>query len=237
MEIRKNKEQYMEELWRWLCETEETELSEMGEFFSARVDGYEEHMSVWGEAYRRFARLIPKGCGRILDLGCGTGLELDEIFKLYPEINVTGVDLCRDMLDRLEEKHRGRKLRTVCQDYFQYEMGENCQDVVISFESFHHFLPEKKEQLYRKIYRALRPGGVFLLCDYIACCQEEEDLLRNTFIERRKKWGIPPEQFVHFDIPLTLDHETGLLLEAGFQRAEGFDCVNGATFIRAGKEG
>ena len=33
-----------------------------------------------------------------MDLGCGTGLELEAIFEKFPEIHVTGVDLSWTML-------------------------------------------------------------------------------------------------------------------------------------------
>ena len=64
-------------------------LETMSDFFTARVDGYDEHMlrDVEGckEGYPLMASLIPTNTRRLLDLGCGTGLELDEIFKLYPK--------------------------------------------------------------------------------------------------------------------------------------------------------
>lgn len=53
-------------------------------------------------------------------------------------------------------------------------------DTAISFESLHHFQPAKKEGLFRKLYQALKPGGLYLECDYIACCAQEERLLMDV---------------------------------------------------------
>lgn len=230
--IRQDVETYMSNLKKWLKDTEDTVLEDMDSFFTQRIDGYEEHMSVWKKAYGRFADLLPKWCTNIVDLGCGTGLELDEIWKRNPDISVTGVDLSRRMLDELARKHPDKKLKTVCADYFQYEFGEDCHDGVISFESLHHFAPRKKQELYRRIYKGLGPGGVFLLGDYIACCEEEERLLRDACRMKRRRERIPEETFVHFDTPLTLEHELGLLAGAGFGKAEVVECVEGATIIR-----
>lgn len=235
MVIRENIEQYMLDLKKWLKETADERLEEMGAFFTDRLDGYEEHMSVWGRAYERFAELIPSEGRSILDLGCGTGLELDEIFKSHPNIEVTGVDLCQDMLDRLLQKHGDKRLKLVCQDYFEYDMGSECWDTVISFESLHHFLPDKKLMLYRNIYEGLHRGAHFLLGDYIACCDEEEMLLRQVCLEKRKRDGIPEGQFVHFDIPLTLGHETELLHKVGFGTVAAIDCIEGASLVCAVK--
>lgn len=239
--IRENIEEYMKELSRWLSETEDVPLEEMGAFFSARIDSYEEHMSVWKPAYEAFARLIPDSCKTLLDLGCGTGLELEEIFKLHPQIKVTGVDLCRDMLDKLLikwNKNGGpgdKRLKAACQDYFAYDMGTDRWDAVVSFESFHHFFQDKKTLLYKKIHRALVPGGAFVLGDYIACCDAEEKLLQGVYLEKRERFQIPDSQFVHFDIPLTLEHELEALREAGFAKAKAVDSIEGATLIVARK--
>ena len=43
-------------------------------------------------------------------MGCGTGLELDKIWQINPQIEVTGVDLCADMLDKLLAKHHDKPL-------------------------------------------------------------------------------------------------------------------------------
>lgn len=234
MEIRmESTEKYMQGLKKWLSDTSDTPLEEMSAFFSKRLEGYEQHMAVWEKSYQSFARLLPGKCHDILDLGCGTGLELDEIWQNNPEIAVTGVDLCRDMLDKLLEKHSGKQLVAVCGDYFQYDFGADKWDAVISFESLHHFLPECKKKLYQKVRHSLREGGIFLLGDYIACCEEEEELLRSTYLEKRKNSSIPEDRFVHFDIPLTLEHELKLLQDVGFSIEKIVDAPDEATIIKA----
>lgn len=227
-------EKYIKGLKQWLAETENDSVEEMADFFSARLEGYESHMkSVWEEDYRIFAEKLPKECGHILDLGCGTGLELDEIWKINPSLSVTGVDLCQGMLDKLLEKHSDKSFTAVCMDYFQYDFGTEKWDAVISFESLHHFERSKKAGLYKKVYQSLKKGGVFLLGDYTACCMEEEELLHQVYLEKRKKFHIPEEQFVHFDIPLTVEHELEILKEAGFSKIELPDEMKDASLFVA----
>ena len=212
----KSFEEYMQNLKQWLQDTADSPLEEMSDFFTKRLHDYEEHMSFWEKSYQIFAEILPLECHKILDLGCGTGLELDKIWQKNPDIDVTGVDLCQSMLNKLLKKHPDQRLTTVCQDYFQYDFGYGKWEAVISFESLHHFLPERKKELYQKICNSLKAGGVFILGDYIACCDEEEELLRSVYLKKRKHSAIPENCYVHFDIPLTLEHEKELLQDAGF---------------------
>ncbi len=231
--IRENIPQYLSELKAWLEDVKDAPLEEMCDFFHARLDGYEEHMQIWHDAYVHMAKILPENAKKILDLGCGTGLELDEIFRLRADVQATGVDLAESMLEQLKRKHP--QVETVCADYFACELGKSEYDAVISFESLHHFKPEKKQIVYDKAFAALKPGGIFLLADYIACCDEEETLLMQTCAERRARQRIDPETFVHFDTPLTAEHEMALFTAAGFVDVEVIACIEGATFIRGRK--
>ena len=104
------------------------ELEEMHAFFTTRADIYDAHMleEVEGcrEAYAELAQLLPKGCETLLDLGCGTGLELDGLFRLFPNLKVTGVDLTQAMLDKLLEKYPNKALTLICGDYCAVPFGQ-----------------------------------------------------------------------------------------------------------------
>ncbi|MCI8624086.1 MAG: class I SAM-dependent methyltransferase [Provencibacterium sp.] len=208
------------DLKNWLEETRDEPLEGMGAFFDARIDTYEQHMSPWKEHYRWMAELLPEGIETLLDVGCGSGLELDAIFDRFPQLQVTGIDLSTEMLMKLGEKHGARALTRICADYFSEELGENRFDAAVSFQTLHHFKPEKKRQLFSKLRRCLKPGGIYLECDYIAKTQAIEDLVFAESARRRERDGIAPDQFVHFDTPLTLDHEMQAMREAGFTRVE-----------------
>ena len=70
-------------------------LEKMDDFFAARLDGYDEHMlnDVVGckEGYSIVAAHSPSGTKNLLDLGCGTGLELEPIFARFPALSVAAV--------------------------------------------------------------------------------------------------------------------------------------------------
>ena len=196
-------------------------LERMDDFFAARVDGYDEHMraNIEGSSvfYAYTASLLPAGKGAcVLDLGCGTGLELEEYFRLNPEASVTGVDLSDAMLKALEAKFPDRTIRLVRGSYFDVPLGEGTYDAAVSVESLHHFPAGQKEGLYRKLHAALKEDGVFVLTDYFAESEELEKEYFENLAQLRKDQGLPEDEFFHYDTPLTVEHEAEVLRRAGF---------------------
>ncbi|QTE69012.1 class I SAM-dependent methyltransferase [Clostridiales bacterium] len=197
-------------------------LEKMDDFFAARVDGYDEHMrtNIEGASgfYAYTASLLPRAAGsRVLDLGCGTGLELEEYFRLCPDAAVTGIDLSDAMLQALKAKLGNRNIRLINASYFDEPLGEKAFDAAVSVESLHHFPAEKKEQLYTKLHAALEENGCFVLTDYFA---ESEDLEKEYFrnlAQLKQEQGLPDDVFFHYDTPLTVEHEMDVLRRAGFR--------------------
>ena len=199
-------------------------LEKMGAFFEARLDGYDAHMMTNIESAEEFypftARCLPREPGvKILDLGCGTGLELGEYFALNPTARVTGIDLAAGMLRALEEKFPERDVTLICGSYFDEPFGEGF-DGAVSVESLHHFTQAEKIPLYRKLRDALKDGGAFILTDYFSLTDEEEQYHRAELLRLKAQQGITDTGFYHYDTPLTVQHETDALLAAGFSTVE-----------------
>ena len=236
----------IERIERWLArETaptggEDAAPEEMGAFFDRRLDGYEAHQLSEIESAAAFyaftAELLPKESGvRILDLGCGTGLELDAYFRLNPDAKVTGVDLAPGMLRALGEKHPDKALTLIRGSYFDVPLGEDAFDAAVSVESLHHYSAEEKIPLYARLLRALRRGGNFILTDYFALSEEEEQRRRAELLRLKREAGAAADVIWHFDTPLTVEHEVGALFAAGFSAVQVLNHW-GATFtLRAEK--
>ena len=196
-------------------------LERMDDFFAARVNGYDEHMRTTIEGasdfYAYTASLLPAETGaRVLDLGCGTGLELEEYFRLNPEADVTGIDLSEEMLKALKEKLPDRRISLVLGSYFDVPFGEKMYDAAVSVESLHHFPAEQKEKLYAKLRASLKDNGFFVLTDYFAESEELEKEYFRNLKQLRAEQGLPEDEFFHYDTPLTADHEIRVLRQAGF---------------------
>ena len=118
---------------------------------------------------------------------------------------------------------------------FKYPFEESKYDAAMSFETLHHFKYEKKQQIYNKLYQTIKGGGYYLECDYIACCDEEEELCLESYDYKRKKNNVPEDVFIHIDIPLTLEHQIDLMKTAGFKAVNALYQNCGTVIIRAEK--
>ncbi len=200
-------------------------LEKMSDFFENRLEGYDEHMMTNIESADEFypftAGQLPDAeecC--VLDLGCGTGLELESYYLRCPSAKVTGIDLSRGMLEALRKKFSGKDISLVVGSYFDVPFGEDVFDAAVSVESLHHFTKTEKVPLYTKLCRALKKDGYFVLTDYFAMSDEEEQEYRQNLIALKAEQGINDDEFYHYDTPLTVKNETEALLEAGFSAVE-----------------
>ena len=215
-------------------------LERMDDFFTARIDGYDEHMksNIVGASlfYKFTASLLPViENAKVLDLGCGTGLELEEFFLVNPNAKVTGIDLTEAMLDSLKAKFPDKDITTICGSYFDVPFGDGIFDAAVSVESLHHFSKEEKIPLYAKLWQALKPDGYFILTDYFAETDEQETFFRQELIRLRKEQNLPDEVFYHYDTPLTVEHEKEALIAAGFTKVEVLNHWEATYTLKAGK--
>lgn len=192
---------------------------DMAEFFNSRATGYEQHMQEniedFGTFYRGIADALPHlpPSPSILDLGIGTGLELERLFERFPNARVTGIDLSEGMLTELASKSEAwtPNLTLIQGSFLDLDLGQEAYDAVISSMALHHWIPDVKRELYRRIRHALRPGGTFVNGDYTA--SEADSAKRLAEFAAR---GIHDRHQQHIDLPLEPRLERQLLEHAGF---------------------
>ncbi len=154
------------------------------------------HRSVpcYEEILRRQAQLAARYYrpdSRIYDLGCSIGnfaLRLCEEMQAE-DFAMVAVDNSPPMLQTFEERLANlpgkRDIRLVCDDICAAEL-DNASVVVINLTL--QFLPvEIRENLLRKIFNALLPGGVLLLTEKVVHEDSELSTLEQEFHYRFKK--------------------------------------------------
>ena len=116
--------------------------------------------NVEGDPWERFleelASRLPEGA-HVLDLGCGNG---DKLARLAEEFEVTGVDLSAEQLQLAGARVPEAKL--IHADFSELELVEESFDAVTAFYSIIHVPREAHAELFARILRWLKPGGLFL---------------------------------------------------------------------------
>ena len=213
----------------WINLAERNE--DMRSFFAEKASTYDE---VHGQPSLMDTKLtippvLPEDTKKLLDLGAGTGLELIAVFERFPDVKVTAIDITEEMLAELRKRPFASSVESICGDFFSVDFG-NGYDAVISSSALHHFDREEKARLYRKIFDALKPGGLFINADCIASSLEDEEFVFSEYRNNRAAYK-------HLDTPLYVGTEETLLREAGFTRFESTDLENPKyKRIIAGKE-
>ncbi len=97
--------------------SEDIEKTEtMAEFFDARAAGYDDYMRdyIFADTFTPFYQALSSPIEKtdealnILDLGCGTGLEIEALLQRAPYASITGVDVAENMLDLLRKRYATR---------------------------------------------------------------------------------------------------------------------------------
>ena len=109
-------------------------------------------------------RLQPKKGAEILDLACGHGRHFIELAKRG--YKVTGIDFSKHFIDiaKKDAKERDVKVNFICDDMRNLSFVGKFDIVINMFTSFGYFDDESDNELVlRKISRALKPNGKFLI--------------------------------------------------------------------------
>ncbi|MEZ4734543.1 MAG: class I SAM-dependent methyltransferase [Caldilineaceae bacterium] len=208
--------------------TEPTATPEpMAAFFDVRAAGYDDHMrnnvftdTTFSRFYGAIAAQIPETTEalQILDLGCGTGLEIELLLQRAPHALLTAVDLSAGMLALLAERYQAQRnqITLVADSYLTMPLGTQRYDYIISAMTIHHLLHEPKRQLYAKIYAALKPGGKYIEGDAVTTPAREAAFLAEY---TRQLEQAPPagDGAYHIDVPFSIETQRGLSLSVGFR--------------------
>jgi len=196
----------------------------MAAFFDARAATYESHMRATVKDFDGFygavARCVPETANRIeiLDLGCGSGLELATILVRAPHCRVTALDLSEEMLARLARTFAwaGPRIRCVQGSYLEWPIEAGRWDVILSVMSLHHLTRDEKARLYPVIRDGLAPGGRYVEGDYVVDPDEEVASLAVYEALRARHPRIAGGAY-HIDVPVSLSTQECLLSEAGLE--------------------
>ncbi len=178
------------------------------EFFNEKIDTYDDSHASFMTTKNAITDSLSPTTRKVLDLGAGTGLELIRLFEVYPTVEVTVIDISENMLAELRKRDFSNRVTTICGDFFETDFGSG-YDAVISTSALHHFTPEEKLVLYKKVRESLKVGGQFINCDKVSHTAEEQ-------AEGLYELEYRINDFKHVDAPLLPETEIELLTQSGF---------------------
>lgn len=148
----------------------------MVDLFVKQAKNYDFHDDIYGlYAHRLWVRSLLKVvkdfmAGRkkadMLDLACGTGFVTYNVAKRYENIDIDAFDISPDMLEvnkaRKEKMFPNRKI-SIWQGDAEVPFGENKYDIITVSFAYRNFA--NKNLATQNVYKALKPGGVFIIQD------------------------------------------------------------------------
>ncbi len=101
----------------------------------------------------------------VLDLGCGTGRLLNRLAENFLDLQAIGVDLSPQMLKEARETNQHHPRLIYTQGNAEcLPFADNQFDTVFNTISFLHY--PNPQQVFREVFRVLKPKGQFYLVDY-----------------------------------------------------------------------
>lgn len=162
--------------------------------------------------------------GKILDIGCGTGLPIAKYFS-DRNFSIIGIDISDKMLQTAKSNNI-KNTQFFLKDFFDFKSSETF-DGIIAWDSLFHFPKQQQKEIYGKVYNLLAPGGYFLFTHG----KEEDEHIGEMF----------GEQFYYSclskDFVLDLMNETGFEIKYAIENfAEGKDRRDWVVLAKKGSE-
>jgi SAM-dependent methyltransferase len=121
------------------------------------------------------AALVPPRAAVILDLGTGTGALAARCLQVARKGRIAGIDSDAAILAMAHRRLGGRA--ELIHDRFEIAVLPRADAVVASLALHHIFTQPRKMTVYRRVYHALRPGGILVIAD---CYPAAEESLRKA---------------------------------------------------------
>jgi tRNA (cmo5U34)-methyltransferase len=107
----------------------------------------------------------------VLDIGCGAGNNTLKLLQYVSPLDCDLVDLSRPMLNRAVERIAAVNtglIRSFQEDIRSVELPDERYDVILAAAVLHHLRDDQDwEQVFRKLYRLIVPGGSVWITDLV----------------------------------------------------------------------
>ena len=165
---------------------------------------------------------------RVLDLGAGTGLFAFLVSQRFPNAELTLCDISNAMLDEARNRFRNssNKVEYLAADY-SIEVIPGQYDLIISALSIHHLSDAEKEGLFKRLFRALNNGGLFINADQVLGeTAWTEETYRKAWLRQVKERGVSDSTLASALERMKEDKMSTLSRQLSWMKNAGFVDVN-----------
>lgn len=189
-------------------------------------------------------KVVPNN-GVVCDLGCSTGTTLvllkQKLGKLNIDFKGIGVDNSAPMIEKANAKAQGHSIKNLefhVDDILTFEIPQS--HLIIMNYTLQFISADARDQLLKKIFKSLLPGGMLILSEKICSPQGQiQSLITDLYYDFKRKNGYSEleisqkrEALENVLVPITPEEQVGSLKRAGFEKSEMiFRWYNFASYI------
>ena len=132
---------------------------------------------------------------KVLDLGCGDGILIHELFKIDGSLWATLIDGSGDMIKKARERLSGfnniRFIKANFQELIHRDIQLPSSHLVVSSLAIHHLTMSEKKSLFERIFCCLVNGGHFVNIDVVLSPTEN---IEKWYLELWREWIIEKQE-------------------------------------------
>jgi ubiquinone/menaquinone biosynthesis C-methylase UbiE len=132
---------------------------------------------------------------KMLEIGCGTGEYTKRVARLFPEAQITGLDISEQVVSLARKKCKNLKnISFVVKSAYNTNFPKESFDIIFGFYVLHHL---KTSKLRREILRILKPGQLVFfyepnIINPVVYMVKSNKYLKNKVGDSPHEWGINP---------------------------------------------
>ncbi len=123
-----------------------------------------EKLSEWGKdtTWNEIQMFFASKTGKVLDLACGTGINILDIKKINPKIDIYGCDISQSLINICIKSGLDQN-KLICSDGTKIKFEENYFDYSYSIGSLEHFTEDGLDEMISKLHFITKNHSIHMM--------------------------------------------------------------------------
>ena len=137
--------------------------------------------------------------GKVLHIGSSTGVLTNKVAKTLKkrDAQVIGLEIEPNMIKEAKQMDNETNVEFINDDITTFEIGENCNNLVISYYTIQFIHPSMRQLVIEKIYKSLMWGGAFIMFEKVRAPDARfQDIINTIYLEYKLKQGYTEENII-----------------------------------------